>query len=439
MHVGSASFLIPVPLMRTFSSSFDSPGKTLPGSTDPWLGRRLGRYRIDARLGQGGMGVVYRAVDPSRRRPVALKLLAGTSVGDADQLRRFLREARSAGRLDHPNIVAVLDVDRDDGVHFVVMEWVAGGSVQEFLDLQGPFPWPVATWIAAEVCRGLVAAHAAGLVHRDVKPSNVLLGRDGAVKLADFGLAKAADQSTVTSVGAGRILGTPHFMSPEQCRAEEADDCSDIYALGATYYALLTGQPPYPLDVPVQVMFAHCSRPIPDPRATTPGVPEACARVVLRAMAKRRDQRHPSASALLAELDAVFATAGPSQKRPTFRLPDAEEDRPRKRTRSRRRAPRVRLWLAAGLAFALVVAVVSAFALRGKLAPSAPLGAWDAIALASEKAIDAKDAAAAQAMLGKVFAHRDTLRADGVPADLDARIGNVADRLRGAILFPAGQ
>ncbi len=353
----------------------DPAERTMPASPDPWLGRALGRYRITGHLGQGGMAVVYRAVDRSLRRPVALKLLNAEPAGDAAQARRLLREARSAGRLSHPNIVAVLDADQADGTCFLVMELVNGGSAQEFLTAQGRFAWPLATWIAAEACKGLAAAHAAGIVHRDVKPSNILLGRDGDVKLADFGLAKAEDLTAFTSTGTGRVLGTPNFMSPEQCRAEDADDCSDIYSMGATYHALLTGQPPYPLGVPVQVMFAHCSRPVPDPRAADPAIPAACARLVARAMAKRRDQRHPSAAALLADLQAILSTVPGPTRRPKFVLPGGgpahlDEDTTRRPFLSRR------VWIGAAAGAALLLAGGAWLALgrRPGPAPAAPAG-----------------------------------------------------------------
>src|SRR6266545_2122374 len=203
----------------------------MPEAADSWLGRKLGKYHFTARLGQGGMGVVYEA-------------------------------------------------DHRDGTAYLVMELVRGASAQGLLQTRGALPWPEATRAVADACRGLAAAHSAGLVHRDLKPANLLIAADGVGKLADFGLARVADQGTLSATGAGRVAGTPHYMSPEQCRGEPLDARSDLYSLGATYFALLTGKPPYQRDDPLELMFAHCSQPIPDPRAGSAAVPEGCAAVV---------------------------------------------------------------------------------------------------------------------------------------------------------------
>lgn len=274
--------------------------------TDAHIGARLGKYRITARLGQGGMGIVYAAVDTLLRRPVALKLLPDTLSDDPDALRRFLQEAQAAARLNHPHVVSIYEIDRTDDTHYIAMELIRGGSVQEFLRSRRPFGWREATRITADVCRGLAAAHAAGLIHRDIKPANVMRSSDGLVKLADFGLAKLVDQQGL-SHGLAKLVGTPDYMSPEQCRCDELDERSDVYAVGATYYAMLTGRPPFPADAPVQVMFAHCSRAAPDPRDLEPTIPEACAAIVRRAMAKERSERFASATETAAALDAALA------------------------------------------------------------------------------------------------------------------------------------
>jgi len=254
------------------------------------------------------MGVVYEAQDTLLKRHVAIKLLPETLSEHPEALKRFLQEARAAGRLNHPHTVAIHEVDQYQGTYYIVMELVSGGSAQEYLNTRGPFDWPEATRIIADVSRGLIAAHAAGLIHRDIKPSNIMRSTEGIVKLADFGLAKVSDQSSANAVTAsGYTVGTPDFMSPEQCRAETLDPRSDVYAVGATYYALLTGKPPFQGSGPLQVMFAHCSNPVPDPRSLNPAIPEIVVAVIRKTMAKYQSERHAGAADLLGDMERVLA------------------------------------------------------------------------------------------------------------------------------------
>ena len=254
------------------------------------------------------MGIVYLATDTRLKRDVALKVLPKEMSTNADAVRRFLREARVSANLNHPNVITVHDVDQERGVCFLVMELVTGRSTQAMLE-DGPLTWREATRIVSDACRGLVAAHQIGLVHRDLKPANIMCADDGVVKLADFGLARASRDlaSGGPETAAGTLLGTPQYMSPEQCRGEPLDARSDLYSLGATYYALLTGRPPFADSQPLQVMFAHCSKPVPDPRSVRSEIPEACAAIVTRALAKKRADRFSSAREMLAELDAVLS------------------------------------------------------------------------------------------------------------------------------------
>ena len=309
------------------------PGKTRVSDhevppADPRLGRQLGKYQITRLLGKGGMGAVYEAQDTLIERKVAIKVLPETLAQDSETLKRFLLEARAAGKLNHPNAVAVYDVDQKGDVFYIVMELVRGGSAQDFLKKNGAFNWPEATRVIADACRALAAAHDAGLIHRDIKPANIMRAEDGTVKLADFGLAKstdARDSNMVTQTGT--LMGTPLYMSPEQCQSDPLDGRSDIYSLGATYHALLTGSAPYPetaaknggerarvagsapypetAGVP-QIMFGHCFGPIPDPRTANPIVPEACAAIVRKAMGKKPEDRHQTAGEMLAELESVL-------------------------------------------------------------------------------------------------------------------------------------
>jgi serine/threonine protein kinase len=283
-------------------------------SSSFWVGNRLGKYLLTGKLGSGGMGIVYEAEDALLKRKVAIKLLSDTAAAP-DIMQRFLQEARAAARLSHPNVVAIHEIDQQSGTYFIVMELLRGGSAQDFLDDQGPFDWPEATRIVADVCRGVQAAHAAGMIHRDIKPANIMRDERGIVKLADFGLAKVLQPSSLGPVTQpGLVAGTPEYMSPEQCRADPIDERTDIYSLGATYYALLTGRPPFQADNPMQVMFGHCTEKIPDVRATKPHVPAWCARIIERALAKRAADRYPSAAALLADLEVVLAMAPAAQQ-----------------------------------------------------------------------------------------------------------------------------
>jgi serine/threonine-protein kinase len=269
-------------------------------------GRMLGKYRLGRRLGRGGMGVVYEAEDTLLKRRVAVKLLPDSAAADPETVQRFVREGRSVARLNHPHVVTIYEVDQRDGVYYLVMERIDGGSVQEMLRARGKLPWQEATRILIDACRGLAAAHAAGLIHRDLKPANLMCTRDGVVKLADFGLARPAQVSATGITVPGAVVGTLDFMSPEQCRGEQLDGRTDIYSLGATYFALLTGRPPYRGDDTLEVMFAHCAQPIPDPCTGDPDIPAGCAAVVQRALAKYPAERQASAAEMLHQLQALL-------------------------------------------------------------------------------------------------------------------------------------
>ncbi len=357
---------------------------------DPWEGRRLGKYTILERIGGGGMGVVYRGHDESLDRDVAVKLLPRELSTDSSYLDRFLAEAKSAARLQHANAAAIYEVGLQDGQYYLAMELITGGSVEERLARGGAFRPLEATAAAADACRGLQAAHAAGIVHRDIKPANLLFTEEGMVKVVDFGLAKQTFESGRGMTRTGEVLGTPYFMSPEQCNAEPADQRSDLYSLGAAYYTMLTGAAPYQdRGSAVQVMFAHCHSDPPDPRSSNPSVPEACAAVVTRAMAKKPEHRYQSAREMLQDLDAIAAMLSGSVR---FALPSQSGVET-----ARSRAPRIgtvgtadagrddvvarskRLRLAAiGAAILLAIAAAAWWVTRGpagedrQASPSAP-------------------------------------------------------------------
>jgi urea transport system substrate-binding protein len=326
----------------------EAPGETHahPGHTDSGapkqlpqggggLGPRLGRYEIRHLLGTGGMGVVYKAHDALIERDVAIKILPQEFARDQTSLERFLSEARAAGKFIHPNAVAIYEVGQQDDTYFLVMECVPGGSVGDALDkTPGGLGAAEATRIAADACRGLAAAHAVGLVHRDIKPANLLRAADGSVKIADFGLAKPVFGTIGQLTQAGQILGTPYYMSPEQCSSDGLDHRSDIYSLGATYYALLTGAEPYRnAGTIVQVMFAHCNGEIPDPRKLRPELPEECSQIIARAMAKDPDDRYQTAGEMLADLE-ILADKLSGGPRSSISLAAAQSRKPTSRARA---------------------------------------------------------------------------------------------------------
>jgi class 3 adenylate cyclase/predicted ATPase len=273
-----------------------------------WLGKSLGKYQVIGFLGQGAVGVVLKAHDPMLERDVAIKVLADHSATDATALSRFVGEAKAAGKLNHPNVVAIHEICQDGPTTYLVLEYVAGGSLEK------PRAMSVheVTQALIDACKGVGAAHAAGLIHRDIKPANLMRAADGSIKVADFGLAKTSADATRHFTRSGMLVGTPFFMSPEQCEAKTLDHRSDLYSLGATYYTLLTGQHPYQDTQSVfQLMYLHCHGPIPDPRAVNSALPEACSAVVARAMAKAPAERYQSTDEMVAHLQLVVANSGP--------------------------------------------------------------------------------------------------------------------------------
>jgi serine/threonine protein kinase len=278
--------------------------KFVPSSNE--LPARFGKYVRRSVLGTGATGTVYLAHDTILDRDVALKVFDRRPMDSPADRARFLLEARSVTHLSHPRTVTVFDINEVAGEPYLAMEWMKGGSTQQAIDSRGPIPWEEATRWMRDACEGLSAAHQAGLLHRDLKPANLLLCDDGAVKLADFGLVKQIGDLDTNLTLHGGPIGTPSFMSPEQCRSEATDECSDIYSLGATYYALLTGRPPYPSSSPLGVMFAHCSSPVPDLAAWRSTIPAACEEIIQKSMAKDPTHRYPSADAMLTDLDQIL-------------------------------------------------------------------------------------------------------------------------------------
>ena len=260
-------------------------------------GSRIAGYRVEERIGQGGMAVVFRARDEQLGRLVALKILAPALAGDSEFRRRFISESRAAAAIDDPHIVPVFAAGEADGMLFLAMRYVAGGDALSLLHREGPLPPGRVAAIISPVASALDAAHRAGLVHRDVKPSNMLVdvlpGRPDHVYLSDFGLSKAV-ASTSGITRAGTVLGTLDYMSPEQIAGKQVDGRADQYALACSAFELLAGAPPFRRDEPTAVMYAHLSEPPPPLASRRPGLPAAVDGVVARALAKTPGDRYAS-------------------------------------------------------------------------------------------------------------------------------------------------
>ncbi|MGW4164562.1 Stk1 family PASTA domain-containing Ser/Thr kinase [Streptomyces sp. NPDC004788] len=267
---------------------------------DPLVGRLLdGRYRVEARIARGGMATVYRAVDTRLDRVLALKVMHPELATDAAFVERFMREAKSVARLAHPNVVGVFDQGADGAYVYLAMEYVAGCTLRDVLRERGALRPRAALDVLEPVLAALGAAHRAGFVHRDMKPENVLIGDDGRVKVADFGLVRAVGTATDTT---GAVLGTVSYLAPEQIEHGTADTRADVYACGVVLYEMLTGAKPHSGDTPAQVLYQHLNTDVPAPSAAVPGLAGELDAVVASATARDPELRPYDAVALLAQV-----------------------------------------------------------------------------------------------------------------------------------------
>jgi eukaryotic-like serine/threonine-protein kinase len=258
-----------------------------------------GRYRLERPLGHGGMASVYLARDTELDRPVALKLLAESLGSDESVQQRFVREARLAARLSHPNVVSVFDAGDDGGRPYIVMEYVDGQNLAELLARRGSIPPDEARGLALQAAQGLAHAHAAGLVHRDVKPQNLILRGDGTLKIADFGIARAAEATALTQTGT--VLGTAAYLSPEQALGEEVTPATDVYSLGAVLYELLTGRPPFLVET-LDDLAQRPAMEVAPVRELVPAAPRDLEDVVMHCLARNPEYRPCDGAELAREL-----------------------------------------------------------------------------------------------------------------------------------------
>ncbi|GCE24629.1 hypothetical protein KDA_01130 [Dictyobacter alpinus] len=299
------------------------PGNNYPqqaansGDMGSLIGKSLGQFRIVERIGTGGMATVFKAYQPTLDRYVAVKVLPAYHARDPIFVKRFVQEARSVAKLAHPNIVQIHDFGEQDNITYIVMEYVDGGTLKD--RLKQALPVPEAVDFIIQGAEGLDCAHRNNIIHRDVKPANMLLRRDGHLLLSDFGIAKILEEATsLTRVGTG--IGTPQYMSPEQGMGQKVDRRSDIYSLGIVLFHCLTGRVPYIADSPLTITVKHMNEPLPIDLMVAEGVPNPIIQVVQKMTAKQASDRYQSADQLIEALTGALAASNLSMPR-MYRVP----------------------------------------------------------------------------------------------------------------------
>ncbi len=319
-----------------------------------------GRYELVELIGRGGMSSVWKAHDRLLDRTIAIKLLHEQFTQDDEYVERFRREARSVAQLSHPNIVTVIDRGEDEGRQYMVFEYVEGENLKQLIDRSGPLPVRDALLLTLQMARALGFAHDRGLIHRDVKPQNVLLNEDGQPKMTDFGIARSVDVEGVTVTGT--VLGTSEYIAPEQARGQRVDAQTDVYSLGVVLYELLAARVPFQGENFVAIALRHVNEPAPSVLELRPDCPPRVGLAIERAMAKRPEQRFGSMSEFCAELEAcLYELDSSSEEATMISRPQAAPARPRREGRKRRRRVGAILWPITAVAAVIGVAAAAAF------------------------------------------------------------------------------
>ncbi|NIA13750.1 MAG: protein kinase [Nitrospiraceae bacterium] len=286
------------------------------------IGRQVGNYKVIGEIGRGGMGVVYRAHEESLQRDVALKVLRLYFAQDAVFVKRFTLEGRSAARLSHPNVVHVYAVGEHEGHYYIAMEYVRGRTLSDYIQIKGQVELNKALYVTREVAKALAAAHQQRMVHRDIKPDNIMIDMSGHVKVMDFGLAKAIQQKKGLT-DHGVVIGTPQYMSPEQVRGVKTDERTDIYSLGVTLFEMLAGRPPFVAPSRLSAMYQIVEQPLPSLRSFNPSVPQAVEAVVEKMAAKNPGDRYASAREASVDLRILLRGGDPLETGQEGQLLDA--------------------------------------------------------------------------------------------------------------------
>ncbi|WP_340013716.1 Stk1 family PASTA domain-containing Ser/Thr kinase [Paenibacillus sp. FSL K6-1318] len=269
------------------------------------IGHQLGgRYEVIERVGGGGMALVYKAQDLLLNRNVAIKVLRQQFVHDEEFIRRFRREAQSAASLSHPNVVSIYDVGQEDDIHYIVMEYVEGKNLNEIIKERAPLQVDESVRIASQIADALDHAHHNQIIHRDIKPHNILIGRNGRVKVTDFGIARAVTSTTITQTGS--VVGSVHYFSPEHAKGIVTGEKSDLYSLGIVLYQMLTGQLPFLGESPISVALKHLQEEFDEPRKFNPLIPQSVENVILKSMRKNPQERYQSAKEMQTDLETCL-------------------------------------------------------------------------------------------------------------------------------------
>ena len=334
------------------------------------------RYEIIEKVGNGGMATVYKARDTILNRYVAVKVLRDEFTTDEEFIKRFNSEAQSAARLAHANIVSVYDVGQEYNIYYIVMELIQGKTLKQIIAEEGALPWKWTVNIASQICSALDMAHRNGIVHRDIKPHNIIITEDGAAKVTDFGIAKAVSNSTITAFGT--TLGSVHYFSPEHARGGYTDAKSDIYSLGVVMYEMVTGRVPFDADTPVSIALKHMQEKLIEPIKLNPSIPLALNQIIVKAMQKDPNMRYASATEMLKDLNMAlknpegkFAVEQSTQKIPVVSLGKEEmskevngnKEKKEKKDNILKKYPVLKYVLL--IVIAIIIAIIGFFIARG--------------------------------------------------------------------------